>query len=78
MLTTSQFFNLTFLIPLLYLSGLNMMEGIYSSIYMPQAGIKPGLGVNVYLNLTYALTHSATTAELQAILRVLIFWIYTR
>ena len=29
--------------------------------YMPQAGIKPGLRVNVYLNLTH---HSATTASL--------------
>ena len=29
---------------------------------MPRAGFKPGLRVNVYLNLTHPLTHSATTA----------------
>ena len=32
------------------------------SVKMPQEGIEPGASMNVYLTLTQALTHSATTA----------------
>ena len=40
------------------IAGASKSDHLNLPVYLPQAGIEPGLRVNVYLNLIHALTHS--------------------